>query len=76
MNRPHVLAVFVFIFYLMIVVPSSEFVCRQMIAILLGLIFLNQNYDQDGALNMQSVLFLLLTNMTFNNVFGVVNVRL
>ena len=45
-----------------------------MIALLLGVIFLNQDYDQSGMRNINSVLFLFLTNMSFNNVFGVVNV--
>ncbi|KAA0198904.1 hypothetical protein HAZT_HAZT004839 [Hyalella azteca] len=44
-----------------------------MIALLLGLIFLDQENDQAGAKNCISVLFLLLTNMTFQNTFGVVN---
>jgi len=44
-----------------------------MISLLLGLIFLQQEYDQSGLINLQSTLFLLLTNMSFNNAFGVVN---
>jgi len=44
-----------------------------MISLLLGLIFLGQEYDQGGVLNLQSCLFLLLTNMSFNNAFGVIN---
>ncbi|KAF2346868.1 ABC transporter-like, partial [Trinorchestia longiramus] len=44
-----------------------------MIALLLGLIFLDQENNQAGSKNLCSILFLLLTNMTFQNVFGVVN---
>uniref|UniRef100_A0A6A7G0X1 Protein white n=1 Tax=Hirondellea gigas TaxID=1518452 RepID=A0A6A7G0X1_9CRUS len=45
-----------------------------MTALLLGLIYLDQNYDQKGVSNMSGALFLLITNLTFQNVFGVVNV--
>jgi len=44
-----------------------------MLGVLIGLLFLNQELNQAGALNLQSCLFLMLTNMSFNNAFSVVN---
>lgn len=46
----------------------------QMVALLIGIIFYGQVLDQDGAMNMNGSLFLFLTNMTFQNVFAVINV--
>lgn len=46
----------------------------QMVALLIGVIFYGQVLDQDGAMNMNGSLFLFLTNMTFQNVFAVINV--
>lgn len=43
------------------------------IAVLFGLIFLRQELDQNGVQNINGVLFLLLTNSSFSNIFGVVN---
>lgn len=45
-----------------------------MIAILIGVIFFGQQLDQDGVMNMNGAIFLFLTNMTFQNVFSVINV--
>lgn len=45
-----------------------------MVALLIGVIFYGQILDQDGAMNMNGSLFLFLTNMTFQNVFAVINV--
>lgn len=45
-----------------------------MVAVLIGLIFFQQNLDQDGVMNINGALFLFLTNMTFQNVFSVINV--
>uniref|UniRef100_A0ABD2VRE1 ABC membrane transporter n=1 Tax=Trichogramma kaykai TaxID=54128 RepID=A0ABD2VRE1_9HYME len=45
-----------------------------MISILIGLIYLNQKLDQDGVMNINGALFIFLTNMTFQNVFAVINV--
>lgn len=45
-----------------------------MVALLIGIIFYGQVLDQDGAMNMNGALFLFLTNMTFQNVFAVINV--
>lgn len=46
----------------------------QMVSLLIGVIFYGQVMDQDGAMNMNGALFLFLTNMTFQNVFAVINV--
>ncbi|KAL7640654.1 UNVERIFIED_CONTAM: hypothetical protein RMT77_008929 [Armadillidium vulgare] len=43
------------------------------IAILLGIIYFHQRLDQAGVTNINGALFLLLSNMTFQNVFGVIN---
>lgn len=45
-----------------------------MIAILIGLIFFQQKMNQEGVMNINGALFLFLTNMTFQNVFSVINV--
>lgn len=45
-----------------------------MVSLLIGIIFYGQVLDQDGAMNMNGALFLFLTNMTFQNVFAVINV--
>ena len=45
-----------------------------MIALVLGVIYLNQEMDQAGVMNINGALFLLLTNTTFQNMFAVVQV--
>jgi hypothetical protein len=45
-----------------------------MVALLIGVIFYGQKLDQDGVMNINGALFLFLTNMTFQNVFAVINV--
>lgn len=45
------------------------------IALLLGLIYLQITYDQQGIQNANGLLFLLLTNTSFNNMFAVINVN-
>lgn len=47
----------------------------QMVSLLIGVIFYGQVLNQDGVMNMNGALFLFLTNMTFQNVFAVINVR-
>ena len=54
---------------------SSNLALFQMISLLLGVIYLQQELDQPGIQNINGALFLLLTNMTFQNAFAVVNVR-
>ncbi|XP_055525675.1 protein white isoform X2 [Wyeomyia smithii] len=45
-----------------------------MVATLIGSIYFGQKLDQDGVMNINGSLFLFLTNMTFQNVFAVINV--
>ena len=45
----------------------------QIIALLFGLIYLRLNYDQEGVQDINGVLFLLITNSSFSNLFSVVN---
>lgn len=45
-----------------------------MVALVVGFIFYGQELTQDGVMNINGALFLFLTNMTFQNVFAVVNV--
>lgn len=56
---------------------SNEFVLNrlQFIALLIALIYQGQTMDASSSLNIQGVLFLFLTNATFENVFAVINVR-
>jgi len=44
------------------------------IAIILGVIYLGQDLDQDGIQNANGALFVVITNMSFANIFAVVNV--
>ncbi|KAK7066131.1 ATPase activity protein [Halocaridina rubra] len=44
-----------------------------LIGLLIGLIYLDQEYDQDGIQNMNGAMFILITQTSFSNVFGVVN---
>ncbi|CAG0919858.1 unnamed protein product [Notodromas monacha] len=46
---------------------------NEVIALILGLIYLQQDMDQKGVQNVNGVIFLLLTNMSFSNMFAVVN---
>lgn len=46
-----------------------------MVALLIGVIFYGQTLTQDGVMNINGAIFLYLTNMTFQNVFAVINVR-
>ena len=43
------------------------------IAVLFGLIYLRLKVDQDGVQNINGVLFLLITNQSFSNLFPVIN---
>jgi ATP-binding cassette, subfamily G (WHITE), eye pigment precursor transporter len=44
-----------------------------MVALLIGIIFYGQILNQEGVMNINGALFLFLTNMTFQNVFSVIN---
>ena len=48
----------------------------QFISCLIALIYQGQDYSIKNLANIQGALFVFLTNMTFQNVFGVVNVSL
>lgn len=45
-----------------------------MVSILLGIIYLGQELTQEGVMNINGALFLIITNLTFTSLFGVVNV--
>lgn len=45
-----------------------------MISLLTGMIYFGQRMDQDGVMNINGAIFIFLTNMTFQNVFAVINV--
>nr|XP_023024221.1 protein white-like [Leptinotarsa decemlineata] len=45
-----------------------------MIALIIGAIYYGQEMNQDGVMNINGVLFIFLTNMTFQNVFAVIHV--
>ncbi|KAF3421562.1 hypothetical protein E2986_13333 [Frieseomelitta varia] len=44
-----------------------------MVSLLVGIVYFNQRLDQDGVMNINGALFIFLTNMTFQNVFAVIN---
>ncbi|XP_042213035.1 protein white-like [Homarus americanus] len=44
-----------------------------LISLLVGVIYLNQELDQSGVTNINGAIFLLVTQMSFTNVFGVVH---
>ncbi|KAJ8722907.1 hypothetical protein PYW07_004087 [Mythimna separata] len=45
-----------------------------MVSILIGVIYFGQSLDQDGVMNINGAIFMFLTNMTFQNIFAVINV--
>ncbi|XP_066997539.2 protein white-like [Anabrus simplex] len=45
-----------------------------MVALLVGVIYYGQQLTQDGVKNINGAVFVFLTNMTFQNVFAVINV--
>ncbi|KOC62606.1 Protein white [Habropoda laboriosa] len=45
-----------------------------MVSLLIGVVYFGQRLDQDGVMNINGALFIFLTNMTFQNVFAVINV--
>jgi hypothetical protein len=48
----------------------------QLLSALIGVIYYGQELDQDGVMNINGALFIFLTNMTFQNVFSVINVSI
>ena len=53
---------------------SYNYFASQMVALMIVLIYFGQTLDQDGVMNINGVIFICLTNMTFQNVFAVINV--
>ncbi|XP_033221030.1 ABC transporter G family member 3-like [Belonocnema kinseyi] len=51
-----------------------RFLQTVMVSLLIGTIFFGQRLDQDGVMNINGAIFIFLTNMTFQNVFAVINV--
>nr|BDX53024.1 White [Dorcus rectus] len=45
-----------------------------MVAFMIGILYYGQTLNQEGVMNINGVLFIFLTNMTFQNVFAVINV--
>jgi hypothetical protein len=45
-----------------------------MVSVLVGVIYYGQELNQDGVMNINGAIFIFLTNMTFQNVFAVINV--
>ncbi|KAF7270964.1 hypothetical protein GWI33_016096 [Rhynchophorus ferrugineus] len=45
-----------------------------LVSLILGSIYYGQVVNQDGVMNINGVLFIFLTNLTFQNVFAVINV--
>ncbi|XP_046580538.1 protein white-like [Haliotis rubra] len=44
-----------------------------LIALVFGLIYLKQEYNQEGVMNINGALFLLITNASFSSMFSVIN---
>jgi hypothetical protein len=51
-----------------------QYVVLQMVSVLIGVIYYGQELNQDGVVNINGAFFIFLTNMTFQNMFAVVNV--
>jgi hypothetical protein len=47
-----------------------------MVSVLVGVIYYGQELNQDGVMNINGAFFIFLTNMTFQNVFAVINVSI
>lgn len=47
----------------------------QLLAMLIGLVYFQQELDQDGVMNINGAIFISLANTTFQNVFAVIDVR-
>lgn len=45
-----------------------------MVAIMIGIIYFGQELNEDGVMNINGAIFIFLSNMTFQNVFAVINV--
>ncbi|XP_067138566.1 protein white [Centruroides vittatus] len=56
------------------ILTTMRFVQTIIVALILGFMYWKQTLDQDGIMNINGVLFLLLTNVTFQNMLAVINV--
>ncbi|KAG8177287.1 hypothetical protein JTE90_029423 [Oedothorax gibbosus] len=54
-------------------VTKAQIIQSVVMGLLLGLVYLNQKYDQNGIQNFNGALFLVLMNVTFQNVYTVIN---
>ena len=52
---------------------AARIIQTLIIALIIGLIYFQQNYNQKGVQNINGALFLFLTQMTFSNLYGVLN---
>ncbi|KAG8229498.1 hypothetical protein J437_LFUL010073 [Ladona fulva] len=52
----------------------KEPILIKLVALLLGIVYFGQELSQEGVMNINGAIFLFLTNMTFQNVFAVINV--
>ena len=46
------------------------------VALLLGIVYWRQQLDQKGIMNINGAIFILIINLTFMNVFSVINVNI
>jgi hypothetical protein len=46
---------------------TEEAHCPQVIAFILGIIYLQQNLDQNGVMNINGAIFILITNLSFRH---------
>nr|CAD7204145.1 unnamed protein product [Timema douglasi] len=51
-----------------------DYVDIEMVGLLIGVIYYGQELDQNGVMNINGAIFVLIINMTFQNVFAVINV--
>jgi len=59
-----------------IVVLKLLFFSVQFISLLIGFVYFDQTYDQKGVQNINGCMFLMQVQMTFGNLFAVLNVSL
>nr|XP_022306294.1 protein white-like isoform X2 [Crassostrea virginica] len=57
-------------------VVRIKFIQTLFFALVLGLVYLktNDDYDQDDIMNLNGVIFIIITNLSFNHLFSVLNV--
>ena len=67
---------FLVVTYALLKELSAVMFLPQVIAVLLGLIYLRLGNGQADVMNINGILFLLIMNMTMTNVFSVANVSI